>query len=318
MHFYFVLYCLLCTYSFLSKRNSQKALNLENDNICNFILTPHPLFPQMFSLSLSYSESIFPPQIYICLINLFNGKEIYETLNLVPNQLNHSTSALDPSYIQEINHTELTTSSPLLTISAHSLSKPSYHDPYKTHTQKYNYMRSSKSWKLCMITSLINMFMHFLLRLYQTLSTETVRIACHHFIITYKTSSTSSAYSTSTNRTEDYKCFCSNIYHTSKELFSFTYYFNILIYILCILFVFSVVLVSLNIVSILILAFILTILLRKIIYANNFLFSISFLSITFQYSTSICTCKNKNKRSLYATLLYFLSERQLQLPSLCG
>ena len=55
-------------------------------------------------------------------------------------------------------------------------------------------------------------------------------------------------------------------------MFSFTYYFNIIVYILCILFVFSGVLVSLNIVSILILAFIFTILLSKIIYANNFFF----------------------------------------------
>ena len=141
MQFFFILHCLLRTYSLLSKRKFQKALNSENDNICNFISTPHPQSPQM--LSLSYFESILLPQSSIYSMNIVKGKTIYETFYLGPNQLYLSTSAFHPSYIPEINHTELTTSSPVLIISAHTPSKLSYYHPYRTRKQTYNFMRTS-------------------------------------------------------------------------------------------------------------------------------------------------------------------------------
>ena len=138
MHFFLVLYCLLCILPPSSKRNFQEASKMQNINFCKFSITPHFLSPQILHPFLSNFESLSFSLFCSSSMNFVLGKSPYEIMNLVSTLFDHSSSTHDSPYIPEINPPESTSTGPVMIINAANLSKLPYYLPYKLLTQLYN------------------------------------------------------------------------------------------------------------------------------------------------------------------------------------
>ena len=138
MHFFLVLYCLLCILPPSSKRNFQEASKMQNIKFCKFSITPHFLSPQIIHPFLSNFESLSFSLFCSSSMNSVLGKSLYEIMNLVSTLFDHSSSTHDSPYIPEINPPESTSTGPVMIINAANLSKLPYYLPHKLLTQLYN------------------------------------------------------------------------------------------------------------------------------------------------------------------------------------